>query len=323
MSERADPDAGRYPGTLQGAGGRGRRGFGRSQDRRHVVTAEAELIRDAALRVLNGETLVSIVDDWNRQGVRTTTGGPWHINALSALLTQPRLTPSILDQATHDRLVALRRTRRKVVPQSSAGNRRYLLTGLLRCWRCGSRLTATARFGATAQPCYRCPSRGAGGCSGAIIRTDLAERAARDAVVERVDDPQFAAWLRCQEARLADQEQALTAIITAALRGPMGVDGGGLWVDGRINGRGWRELKDRLEDWVSAQGAGLVYRSVLDRQQRLYGSGTTLAASWDGMTMEARRAVIEAIVEHFVVWPAARPRNSFHSDRLKPIWRTS
>ena len=289
-----------------------------------MVPGEAALIRDAASRVLAGETLVSIVNDWNDRGVRTTMNGPWHINALSALLIQPRLTPGILDGETHDRLIALRRARQKPVVRESTPARRYLLTGFLRCWRCGSRLNATARFGVTAQPCYRCPSRGAGGCSGAIIRTELADRAAIDAVVKRVDDAEFAASVRCQEARLAEEEQALASLFTDALLGGAGEAGEtGFYVDGRIDGQAWRALRATLERWLDSRPGGLASRRTLTRRKELGGQGAALAADWEGLSLEARRSVLEAVVDHFVVWPAPRPRNSFGSERLKAVWKTS
>lgn len=52
----------------------GPRGFGHSRDRSAVVEGEAAAIRQAAQRVLSGETLSQIVADWNEVGLRTTTG---------------------------------------------------------------------------------------------------------------------------------------------------------------------------------------------------------------------------------------------------------
>lgn len=286
-----------------------------------MIPAEAALIRGAASRILGGETLVSIVNDWNEQGVRTTMGGPWHINALSSLLIQQRLVPSILDQETHDRLVALRRTRQKPAVRASAPNRRYLLTGFLRCWRCDSRLNATARFGVTAQACYRCPSRGAGGCSGAIVRAELAERAAVEAVLRRIDDHEFAVRVRHQEDRLAEEEHALSSLFTGAVRGE--AEGAGLLVDGRIDARGWRQLRSSLDTWLEARPTRLVCRRILARQKELLGQGAALADGWTDMTLDDRRSVIEAVADHFVVRPASRPRSSFESDRLEAFWRTA
>lgn len=340
---------------------RGRRGFGHTQDRRQVVPAEAELILEAAQRVLGGTTLSSIVDDWNRRGVTTTTGGPWRINALSALLIQPRLTgrnpssasndatttnraadespdqavPAILDETTHEALLALRHARRKTMgpgPQKRSA-RRYLLTGFLRCWRCGSRLGGIAPRTTTVQPHYRCPSRGAGGCSGVVVHASHAEDAARDAVIARVDDPAFVDSVACREAVLAAEEATMTAVVADAVMGRSlngggsddGGDGGavsGLWTEGhRIDGDAWGKLKDVLEAKARVGGSELASQTVVGRQRELCGTGARLRTRWDGMDLEERRSVLEAIVDHFVVLPAPRLRSQFTADRLQPVWK--
>src|SRR5579885_948950 len=133
-----------------------RRGFGHTADRAAVVEEEAAAIRGAAGRVLAGDTLSSIVQEWNRDGVTTSGGGPWRVNSLSSLLVQPRLAglpadggdpsgphpPAIVDLDTHARLVALHASRRK---RTRRPTRRYLLTGLLRCWRCGGGMRGMPR----------------------------------------------------------------------------------------------------------------------------------------------------------------------------------
>ena len=56
----------------------GGRPFGYANDRLTVIEAEADAIRDAANRVLAGESLVSIVAEWNRTGSPATVhGGLW------------------------------------------------------------------------------------------------------------------------------------------------------------------------------------------------------------------------------------------------------
>ncbi|MDQ3827605.1 MAG: recombinase family protein, partial [Actinomycetota bacterium] len=161
----------------------GPRGFGHSHDRAEVIEDEAAEIRDAARRLLGGETLSSIVRDWNRRGLRTTTGRPWRVNSLSALLIQPRLAglhvderhvytpswPPILDRETHDRLVALRNSRAVVrrPPQRS------LLAGLVKCGKCRGALHFLHRHDAS--ELYRCPAPAAGGCSGVTINAEALE----------------------------------------------------------------------------------------------------------------------------------------------------
>ena len=317
---------------------RGRRGFGHTQDRSQVVPAEADLIREAARRALDGATLSSIVDDWNRRGVTTTTGGPWRINALSALLIQPRLAgldvarnrasaegvPAIIDRNTHEALIALRYARRKNTdrqPQKGSG-RRYLLTGLLRCWRCGSRLGGITPRAASVQPHYRCPSRGAGGCSGVVVHAARVEEAVRHVVVARVDDPEFIRFVDAEEARLAAEQARITALVTdAVMERTQNGSVARLWTDGhRIDHNAWNQLKKELETKANGAAADLARQSTLERQRRLRGSGRRVDAAWDGLTLQERRATIEAVVDHFVVQPAPRLRSRFTADRLQPVW---
>ncbi len=317
------------------------------------MPAEAELILEAARRVLEGATLSSIVDEWNRRGVTTTTGGPWRINALSALLIQPRLAgldvvaadgngasrtpesvhqegidhslPAILDTSTHDALLALRHGRRKTTGRQPGGGpgRRYLLTGFLHCWRCDSRLGGITPRAATVQPHYRCPSRGAGGCSGVVIHASHAEEAARDAIVAQVNDPAFARSVESRVALLAAEEEAMTALVADAVMGRRVDNGaGGLWTDGhRIDGQAWGQLKEVLEARAGADESELARQTLLGRQRRLCESRTTLRACWEAMDLQERRSTIGTVVDHFVVMPAPRLRSQFTSERLRPVWQ--
>ncbi|MFN2608072.1 MAG: zinc ribbon domain-containing protein [Acidimicrobiales bacterium] len=333
---------------------RGRRGFGHSQDRRQVMAAEAQLIREAARRVLGGDTLVSIVADWNAAGVTTTTGGPWRINALSALLIQPRLAglgptgeegafpvPAIVDRATHERLLDLRRARCKeaaAAPGTGGGERvprRYLLSGFLRCWRCGARLGGAARSTSSAQPCYRCPSRGAGGCSGVVIPASAAEAAATDLVLARVDDASFVAAVVARAARLVEQEHHLAALVTSAVTGT-GTGGGvdGMWAGGsQIDDDAWQRLRRQLEDRARTTDAGVGDQALLRRQRELCGAGSALRRAWDDMGLDERRATLAAVIDHFVVLAARRRSGAAGAPvaapaqgrgvpgRLSPVWR--
>jgi hypothetical protein len=312
---------------------RGRRGFGHTQDRSRVVAAEADLILEAARRVLEGATLSSIVDDWNRRGVTTTTGGPWRINALSALLVQPRLAgrhgasidavPAILDSTTHDALIALRHTRRKTGtrPSGEPSGRRYLLSGLLRCWRCGSRLGGITPRAANVRPHYRCPSKGAGGCSGTVIHALHADEAARDLVIDHIDDPDFTRSVDVNEELLAAEERAMAALVADAVLGkkPVGDEPVDLWTGDRgIDDQAWRRLKGILE--AKARSSSELTRPAILEQRKLCGSGRLLRASWPDMDLDGQRQVIEAVADHFVVLAAPRRRSRFTSERLQPAW---
>ena len=106
------------------------RPFGCTAGGSALVHDEASAIRDAAQRVLAGETLSSIVKDWNQSGLTTAKGGPWRVNSLSNLLVQTRLvdSPPIITEEMHVRFVELHASRRKGPRRAT---RRYLFTGML------------------------------------------------------------------------------------------------------------------------------------------------------------------------------------------------
>lgn len=56
-----------------------------------VVPDEAKLIREAARRVIAGETASAVCSDFNARGYTTSTGGRWHIDTLRNMLVSPRL----------------------------------------------------------------------------------------------------------------------------------------------------------------------------------------------------------------------------------------
>jgi site-specific DNA recombinase len=130
----------------------GRRRFGYVKGMTALDEAEAAEIRDAAARVLAGESLRSVVADWNRRGVLTTGGKEWRAQNLGNMLrgthlaglrvhngaTTPAAWPAVLDAATHEALTRfLGNPARRVSP---GGARVYALSGLVRCGVCDTPL---------------------------------------------------------------------------------------------------------------------------------------------------------------------------------------
>ncbi|MFH1329413.1 MAG: recombinase family protein, partial [Actinomycetota bacterium] len=66
--------------------GGGPRPFGYGPDRLHLVPDEAALIREAASRVIAGESLRSVCRDFNERGITTSTGGAWTIQTMHRML---------------------------------------------------------------------------------------------------------------------------------------------------------------------------------------------------------------------------------------------
>lgn len=151
-------------------------GYVRADGKDVVDPAQAAVIREAARRVLAGESMRSIAADLNERGIRSprtvdrdrkaarknavslTAPIPWQGATLRQMLRRPSLTglrthrgivmgefnkkmhPPILDRDTHDRLIALFDD-----PTRSASSRvghppKYLLAGIAHCGLCGESL---------------------------------------------------------------------------------------------------------------------------------------------------------------------------------------
>ncbi len=133
-----------------------------------VHPERAGLTRNAAERVLNGESLYGIWTEWNRRGLKTgpgpraPQGAPWQRQTLKRILTAPasigcleqpdgslrQVAEPILDRPTWDRLREIlydsKRWSRTCPPDWSS-RRKYALSGLLVCGCCGHWLSGSSR----------------------------------------------------------------------------------------------------------------------------------------------------------------------------------
>ena len=140
--------------------GGARRPFGYADDKITLCPEEAEDLRALVARFLAGESMRSLATWLNDQQVPTVTGREgWSTTTLRGMLTNPRYAglrvhrgPSsgpavwepIISEEDHRRVLSLfaqRKTSGRRAPQ------RYLLTGMLRCGKCGTRLYSSARQG--------------------------------------------------------------------------------------------------------------------------------------------------------------------------------
>jgi hypothetical protein len=167
--------------------GGGSRPFGFEDDRMTLQPEEAAHIREAARRLLAGDSLWAICRDWNAAGILTTTGKPWRTHSLRRLLlsarivglrehagaTYPAVWPAIIDARSHERI---RRILTSPARRNHTGpGRRYLLTGLAYCGLCGAKLVARPR--GDHRRCYVCaPGPNFSGCGKIRILAEPFER---------------------------------------------------------------------------------------------------------------------------------------------------
>jgi DNA invertase Pin-like site-specific DNA recombinase len=130
----------------------GKRPFGYEADGITVRTFEAEELAKATARIVAGDSLRSILMDWNARDIRTTNGKQWTYPSLTAVLTRVRNVGWVqhlgktLDGVTaqwsaivpvDDFLQAqkiLSDPKRRTTPGSA---RVHLLGGIVRCGKCG------------------------------------------------------------------------------------------------------------------------------------------------------------------------------------------
>lgn len=169
----------------------GKRRFGYSEGMTELDAGEAAAIREAAARVLGGDSLASIARDFNARGIFNSAGTRWTGSNIGSLLVRPHLAalrvhrgevvgpgvwPPVLDLATHEAL-KLRLGKNERVAKSNA--RTHLLSKIATCGVCGSTMKSHRRDDGVAS--YVCR------VSGCVYRkaADVDQRVT-DWVVERL-----------------------------------------------------------------------------------------------------------------------------------------
>ena len=165
-----------------------------------IIDEEATVVREAARRILDGESLRSVVIGLNRRGIPAPRGALWTRRTLKVILTHPRVAglrqhrgsvvgeagwPPILDRDTwvRVRLVLLSPDRGR----ARSTGRSYLLSGFIYCGKCGKRLAGMPYpNGTRAYGCSVGTTRQ--GCGGVRRRAEPVERLVREAVFSHVGD---------------------------------------------------------------------------------------------------------------------------------------
>jgi site-specific DNA recombinase len=185
---------------------------------------EAAAIRDAARRLLAGESMRSVLAGWNAQGLMTSMGNPWSLTSFRQMITSPRLAgmvvhrekpvegvvaqwPAILDKETHEQLHALI-AGRSTSRESNA--RRFWLTGSVFC-SCGTPMNVGRAYGGKRR--YTCKPKIEGGCGSRVISLPELELLLKEIVIRRLRDPHLLRELAArQDGSQADTRRLTTAI---------------------------------------------------------------------------------------------------------------
>ena len=304
------------------------RPFGYEQDRRSVVEFEAEILRQIVARFLAGESSRSICVWLNEQNVPTTTGGQWKTMTLNAMLKSARIAGLrehkgvVVAEAVWDPIIT-KNQRERILAQFAAKRRtntraprRYVLSGLLRCGKCGNKLFSAIRVDTRRYVCSSGPDHG--GCGGITVVAPPLEEFFSAAVLLRLDTPGMADALAGR--RAADEQQSALAAELEADEEQMKVLSQ-MWAAKEISVGEWKAAREPIEARirnVSRQLAQLSGSSSLDG---LIGHGEKLRESWDTLNLDRQSAIIKAVLDYATILPGKPGSRSLDPARIQPVWR--
>jgi site-specific DNA recombinase len=276
----------------------------------------AMLIREAAKRVLIGESAASIVADWNDQGIPTAAGAKaWRHQTLRQLLRRPanaglrihhgRIAgpatwPEILDVETWEAVVS------RLSGRGQRRPRRYLLTGVAVCGKDGERMVGhKANF--ASYECVKC-SR--------MITSDRLDAFVTETVLEKLSTPRLVERLArarsdVKEAdALRDLDQAdarLAEIATEYGRGDFDL------AEYRAARAAAQERRNEAERRLSSRRGSRVLSDALTVAE-------DIREVWERQAVPWRRELIRAVVDRIEIGASTRP--AWEPERVKLTWRS-
>jgi DNA invertase Pin-like site-specific DNA recombinase len=302
----------------------GTRPFGWLADRTTLDPHEAALVREAAGRILEGETLWAITRDWQAREIRASRGGRWTQSAIRRILLNPRVAgyrthhkvivgpgkwEAILDEITWRRVTATIHDRATPGPRRA---RSYLLTGFLVCGRCGTKLIARGSE-QRGRSYVRTSSPAKGGCGGIRIHADRLEGEVVAQVLTVLDSPEFKARIvhaaeNSREVELGVEVDLLEARLEQAATDH--------YVEQIISRAQLTATTRVLTARLDAARSELTARRGRHVTAGVVGCD---AGRFDELSLDRRRAVIAELVDRIVIGPSARGRQ-WDPERVKVRW---
>jgi site-specific DNA recombinase len=311
----------------------GQRPYGWQPGGIRLEPVEAERLREAARRVLAGESVAKIAREWTQAGVPTANGVEgWDGSTLRGMLMRGRsaglreyhgevvaagVWEPLWDRETYERLRVVfgRRGQRK-----RGRPRKHLLTGLLVC-ECGYVMTSTTkRVGEQVKRRYICAGRtGTKACGGVAVLAEPLERFVCDAVITALTTG----------GKLQDAIEAARVGDSRTVEAAATIQ--------RCEAKLDSLAADYAEDLMS-RAEWLAAREVVDRRlaearkvlESVAGNGTMLGLPkteaalrqlLDSSDVDRSRAVLRGVIERIVVHKAARRRWSAPAERIDIDWR--
>ncbi|MGW1029247.1 recombinase family protein [Streptomyces sp. NPDC002577] len=312
--------------------------FGWKADRITVDPVQAALITKAHDDLLAGTRLSTIVREWQAKDVQTSrnTGKQITRVAVKNILRNPRLagfravkgkkhvgpdgkpvmgvwepicTPEKLDAV----VAVLEGVKSQYKAHNMSNNHKYMLSGILRCAECGTRMAANMRSSwkegsKGSRFTYRCPAAKDGGCG----KVSRAGEPLDQHIINLIHDAEArlkapasdtAEWPGA--ARLAEVEQEISELISA-MNGK------------KISAATAIAMLEPLERERDELGYERNRHTV--EQVKTSAATIDLSEEFERLPIERQRAVVMKHIRAIVVHPAGRGARKFNPDLLDVVW---
>lgn len=305
------------------------RPFGYEKDQVTIVQSEAAAIRQLAARYLAGESLMSLTSWLQDEGIQSVAGLPWRTGTLRQTLTNPRIAglrahngeivakaiwPAIITPAEHEQLVAMF-ARKKVSGRRAP--RRYLLSGMLRCGKCGNKLFSSARRDTRRYVCSSGPDHG--GCGKLTIVAPPVEEWLAEAVLMRLDSP---AMVDALAGRAAVDERHSALLVTLESDRAQMRELAEAYGDKVISLAEWKAARDRIEPRIYNTERQLTQITGTNTLEGIVGHGEELRTSWDSLNLSRQAAIVAAVLDFATISPGTGGgRREMDPNRTVPTWR--
>jgi DNA invertase Pin-like site-specific DNA recombinase len=307
--------------------GRSLRPFGFEDDAITHRPDEAEVIQELAERFVAGESLRSLCTDLDERGIRSVKGVPWQTHSLRLVLSNPRsaglrahkgevigkaVWQPIISEELHQRVLATIESRRV---SGRRAPRAYLLSGLLRCGKCGGTLFSSRRVDSRRYVCLSGPDHR--GCGGLTVVAPPLEELVTDYALYRLDSPAVAdaiagrgsadAEITRLSGELAEAKQTLEYLAEQ-------------FGSGSISRREWEAARVPVAKRVEHLAAQL---SRINRTDTLTGLGTgeELRTQWVELNLDRQAAILRTLIASITIGPGIRGARALDPDRVQVSWR--
>jgi site-specific DNA recombinase len=299
--------------------------------------AQAEIVRELFRRYAEGESLSALANDLNARMIPQANGGShWYPTQVRSILSRhrhvglvattdpktgatevvgPANWPALVDRKTFNRVQALlarRGDRLRGTPR-----RATLLTGLVRCSKCGHPLRR--QKSAESRSVLACRGGAVGpGCGSISIGAQMVEDLVTETILSWADSSELSRLVAAQH---SDESTARAISDEIALLDAKSADLDELWLNGKLADARYSKQTKALDERRETLSARLLAASASSTVSPLLARRGALRASWPDLSVARRRDVIATLLElngtEIVVTPATPPRTIPNPDRVR------